>query len=640
MVTRSLFSGLALLVAAHAAPAQEVAGLRTQASAVDSLYDRNAVSFSFDQSFNTYHWNGLGVYRMETGPHFFSLNERFLSNVIRTDRKFITDQQSLDLILKERLATNIRGAMKLSSFIVSDDRSINLTNTSTQALYGGVEYSPMARFIIEPLIGYSFDKQMSTPDRGMSYLLSLSADSIDFDGYFMRLGGRWQYNQLTPRRFETRHAGFFVDKTFVGQTQNSLQFLYDRTRRDIYIPADQSIQDQYNVSHNIESRTENSYGIADALDYTLSNRAVLSIQGSVLTREIGRTLQLKNVATPQQSAPGTVIDELRLESSAQIQYRAWDSLATAVRFEYSERDERHTVDIDEGSLLPSNNSPARIEERKNNHSRRTSIASNIRLGISESHAVSFSSSANLLRYDTPSLENDDDRDELWYFFSLASLHRIDQYLTLRLLADVNLMHVVYIGASRSANNTWNRILRLSPKIEYQPSSVFSTTNSFEVLANYTAYDFEFPSSSIRSFAYRHFSFIDSSSFSVTGKLTLTWFSHIKLYEQGELRWGDFAERPASYFEDKMFLTSLRYTLGRGLHFSVGIRYFSQSRYGYQGSDKHLERFLRSIGPITDLSLGTGKRVSVAVKGWYETQTQTGQPMRSFTNMTMMLVINI
>ena len=640
MVTHSALFGLALLFVFHAAFAQEVAGLRLQTSAFDSLRDRNAASLSFDQSFNTYHWTGQGFFRTVTGPVFISVNERFLSNVIRTDRKFVTDQQSLDLLLKHRLTMDIRGSMKLSSFVLSDDRSINLTNTSTQAFYGGIEYQPTPRFTIEPLIGVNFDKQVTKTDRGVSYLLSAGANNIDYYGYLMQLGAKWQYDQLAPRRLETRHAGLFVEKTFIEETQNSLVFLYDQTRRDVYVPADQAIQGQYNVSHNIESRTENSFGVVDTLEYAVSKRAGLSLQGAVATREIGRTLQLKNIADPQKSVPGTTIDELRLESSAQLRYRPWDSLGTVVRFEYSERDERHTVDLDEEPAVQPMNSPARVEERKNNHSRRTSFASDLLIGISESHAITLSGSANLLRYDTPSPENDDDRDELWYFLSIGSVHRISQYLTVRLFADANLMHVVYIGASRSADNTWNRIIRLSPKIEYHPSKDFSTTNSFEVLANYTAYDFEFPSSAIRSFAYRHFSFIDSSSLSLTGRFMLTWFSNIKLYEQGELQWGDFAERPATYFEDKTFLGSLRYAMWGGLHFSVGIRYFSQSRYGFQGSEKHLERFLRSVGPVTDLSIVASRRTSVSVKGWYETQTQTGQPKRSFTNMTMMLVVNI
>lgn len=633
-------SGFAVLLLLQSAFGQEMIGFRSQVSRLDSIRDLNVASFSFDQLFNTYHWNGQASYRSLPAPFFISLNEHFLSNVIRTDRTFITDQQALDLTLKHRISPTIRGAMKLSSFVLSDDRSINLSSTSQQIFYGGIEYQPIPRFTVEPLLGLNFDKQVNTPDRGISYLLSVAADSIDYYGYVMRLGGKWQYDQLTPRRLETRHAGLFVDKTFIEQTQNSFQFLYDQTRRDIYIPADAAIQEQYNITHNIESRTENSFGVADVLDYAVSNRAVLSLQGAVLTREIGRTIQLKNTADPQKSAPGTTIDELRLESSAQLRYRPWDSSSTALRFEYSERDERHTLDLDDQNAVQSINASAHTEERKNNHSRRTLLTSNLEFGLSASHRIAVSGSANLLRYDTPSLENDDDRDELWYILNLSTFHRLGQYLILRLDADASLMHVVYVGASRSANNTWNRIVRLSPKLEYRPSRDFSTTNTFEVLANYTAYDFEFPSSAIRSFAYRQFSFIDSSSFALTSRLTLTWFNHLKLYEQGELLWDNFTERPVSYFEDKLFMGIIRYALGRGLHFSLGIRYFSQSRYGYQESEKHLERFLRSVGPITDISLVAGQRTSVIVKGWYEMQTQTGQPKRSFTNMNMTFVVNI
>ena len=337
---------------------------------------------------------------------------------------------------------------------------------------------------------------------------------------------------------------------------------------------------------------------------------------------------------------GTTIDELRLESAMQLRYRPWDSTAASVRFEYSERDEHHSVVLGDQLPVQSSNDPTRAEERKNNHTRRTSLASNLSIGLSRSHALSLSGSANLLRYDTPSIENDDDRDELWYFLGLNSTHHFGQYLTAAVAAELSMMHIVYLGSGRSANNTWNRIIRLSPKLSYRMSKDFVTVNTFEVLGNYTAYDFEFPSSDIRSFVYRHFSFVDSSVLAFTNRLTLSWQGQLKLYEQGELSWSEFSERPTSYFEDKMFAGMISYGIGRGLHFTVGIRFFSQSHYGYQGSEKQLDRVLRSTGPISELVYEPGARMLLSIKGWYETQTQTGQPRRNFTTLTMTFIVNI
>jgi hypothetical protein len=184
------------------------------------------------------------------------------------------------------------------------------------------------------------------------------------------------------------------------------------------------------------------------------------------------------------------------------------------------------------------------------------------------------------------------------------------------------------------------VLRLAPRLAYSPSAEFTSTNTFEVLANYTVYDFDSPSSGIRSFAFRQFSFTDSSGFDLTRRLRLEWFSGIKLYEQGELRWADFSERPLTSFEDQTYVGTIRYLFGRSLLFSAGIRYFSQRRYLFKGQERSLDHYLRSIGPVTGIVWNVGDHTEFSTKGWFENQAQTGSAGRSFANMTMSLMVHM
>src|SRR5262249_10337383 len=154
-------------------------------------------------------------------------------------------------------------------------------------------------------------------------------------------------------------------------------------------------------------------------------------------------------------------------------------------------------------------------------------------------------------------------------------HLLNRYLSLAFTADVNLTHLVYLFGERSADNTWNRIFRLAPRLDYHPSEAVSSLNVFEVLANYTSYDFEYPGSPIRSYAYRQYRLMDSTTIGITGRTRLSLFGHLRLYERGEFQWDSFAERPLNYFQDKTLIAAIYYTLKEGLLFSVGIRYFSQ-----------------------------------------------------------------
>ena len=70
-------------------------------------------------------------------------------------------------------------------------------------------------------------------------------------------------------------------------------------------------------------------------------------------------------------------------------------------------------------------------------------------------------------------------------------------------------HIVYIYAEESANNNINRILRLSTGGTYSGANV-SSTNSFEVSANYTVYDFEDLVPNYQSYSFRQFTAMDSS----------------------------------------------------------------------------------------------------------------------------------
>ena len=169
-------------------------------------------------------------------------------------------------------------------------------------------------------------------------------------------------------------------------------------------------------------------------------------------------------------------------------------------------------------------------------------------------------------------------------------------------------------------------------------------NEFEVLANYTVYDFENLVSPIRSFAFRQFGFTDSTTIELTRRLSVEWFSQIRLYERGELRWEDFSEHPLNYFEDKTYLGMLRYKLNEYLVFSVGIRYFSQERFSFAGADRRSESILQSTGPVTVIQYNAGSRTSLSLKGWSEFQTYGGPQVvnssQHTTTISMLLRVQI
>ena len=606
----------------------------------DTLQFPNYTSMVFEKNLNTYRWNGMAKYEKVMGATSLHFNEQFLSSLIHIDQNLIRDEQSLDLSVQQRCTDRLNAAMKVASLSVSDNKSITLGNTASHAVYGGFTYEPVDRVTIEPLLGMRLDNQFNQHDKGPSYLLNLSSDSLEYEGYHTRMNGMMQYDFLTPRRQETRSAVVNIGRNFFEQTRNALQFEYYGNRRDFYFPADTTVQQQFHVLNNIGTRAENGLTISDSLDYDAGKNMLLSFQGNVFTRSIGRSTQYLTFVPGQQTPLNTTIDELKIDGGVKANYVRNKVFNAAIGFYYQERDEHHAIQPDNAAGQTDVDQQARKEELKNNHSRRTTLTSAMDIAISQSHSVAFSGSISLLRYDTPSAGNNDDRDELRYIFNLTSTHRINLHMNMSVAAEANLTHIVYLASTRSASNTWNRIIRLSPRLEYFPSREFSTVNTFEVLANYTVYDFEYASTANQGIVFRQFSFVDSSHLNLTRRLSLQWSSTIRFYERGDLQWNAFAERPINYFEDKTYLGKIDYVVPPRLIFSVGIRYFSLSRYEYAGSSRNLQSFLRSIGPITNILWNVGQQTEFSISGWYEHQSQTGVLNRGIANMTMSLTVRI
>jgi hypothetical protein len=227
-------------------------------------------------------------------------------------------------------------------------------------------------------------------------------------------------------------------------------------------------------------------------------------------------------------------------------------------------------------------------------------------------------------------------------------------LGLGLSLEGNLNHIVYLfgsgGAqssfSPSANNYVNRVFRLSPRAVYRPVKEVVSLNIFEVLANYTVYDFEQQGASIPSFSYRQFGWMDSSSIEFTRRIGLDFFSYLKLYERGQFRWSDFSERTENSFVDRTISSQLRFSPEEGILFAIGIRYFSQSRYTFVSGVKTPDSFIRSFGPTCFILWDIGTHSRLNFNGWYErrtfsgSQTQPGESSQALPNLSMNITINL
>jgi hypothetical protein len=610
-----------------------------EVSAVDSTRRMNAASLLFDRNLNTYTWVGNVALDTTAGGMRFGLLQRYVANIIQLEipaarSRLQSGQQEISLFVRAPVTEAIAPRVQWSSLNYADNKGTDLNNASTYTLAGGADIALLPWLMVTPLAGYRWDAQAGTRDRGPMISLAASLPGVVSDGYLFSGNGQYRVDRLNPRTLEGHAARLAVQKSFSRETRDSLEVAFTRSRREFYALADS----------NIESRAENVFMAANRLEYDIDPSVTTTVFFAVNGRVLDKDLRNWGAVGPRDVQFNTQIDEFRFDTYLQASYRGRPGGAGAwIRLFYSERTEAHAA------KRPGESSPAidllfaernRQEQVKDNSARRTVLSGALDLPVSASDRIALTGSAGILRYDTPSALNVEDRDELLVALTLATTHRVSPVLDLGVVVEGTIGHTVYLLKERSANNTINRVLRLSPRALFHPVSWITSLNALEVLANYTVYDFERQLASIRSFSYRQFGMVDSTGFDLTHQLGIDVFAYYRVYERGQLNWSDFRERTENSAVEETYAIQARFIPDRGALFAVGIRYFGQSRYVYDGGRRVLDSFLSSIGPTCTIAWEPGRHSRLQFRGWYERRRQPDGSIRPLSTMTLNLTLTL
>jgi hypothetical protein len=605
-------------------------------AAVDTAYTPNISSLSFERLLSSYQWAFNHYTNYVNDQWFMKLEERFRSSLIQTDRRFIKDQQELRIHGGRQLNDYVDVRVSGSSLFLSDNQITGLNDAAITQAYTGLGFRPLNNLTIAPLIGYTVDRQAEKTDRGLSYLAHVQGDHIEFAETFINIDGQFSLQKVDPRTTANHFIRVDIDREFDNQTFMNLRTYYTYSRREFYFPADDVVTNLFDLSMNIDQRFDSRVGVAGEMHYVLRKNIIGIVSSSIDWRTVTRGYFYQPTTPFTSYLFDTSVDEFSMDVRLGLRYSIGERLSGTSHLAYNERSEEHRL-LSVDPVIP----PTFVEERagsefiKNNIAQRTTLATQGSLLLAPGHRLVFAGSSSMLRYDTPSPRNFDDRDELRLFFYTGSRHDLSRYLTLNVAIDLFLTHVVYLRAQRSANNNWNRVLRLTPALTYQPVKWFKTTNAFEVLANYTVYDFEDLVSGLRSLSYRQVGWIDSTQIFLTNNTRLNFFSHVRRYERGELRWRAFSERPVHSFEEVTLIASVQYDIQPGtIAFAGGIRYFNRNRYRYQERERKLETQLRNVGPTCFIYWNINRQFMLTVHGWYEMQFRDSVYFSSIPNISI------
>jgi hypothetical protein len=592
---------------------------------------------TFERLLSSYQWNFTHRTSFLSERWFLTLDEQFRSTLIRTDRNFLKDQQELRMIGGHRFTDRFDIRVQASSLFLSDDQITGLNDAGINSAHGGFGYLLYPGLTFAPFIGYVSDRQADRTDKGLSYLARLQGSDLELlNDFYMNVDAQYLLNKVDPRETTQHFIYLSADRAFDGQTYAGFRTYYTSSRREFYFPADQPTQNVFMSLTNIDRRNEHRIGTSGEMQYEINPTLIGRFTTTLDWRNVTRGYYYQQTIVPSQYLYDTAVDEFMINVQLSLRYYLGRTLTGYSYISYGERSEEHTI-----GTVPSSIPPIFYERRtesefiKNNVSKRTTLGTYGNIRMHAAHRFTYSGSASILRYDTPSPLNYDDRDELRVFASFGTIHDIGRYVTLRLGIDLMFSHIVYLKAQRSANNNKNRVLRFMPSVTYTPFSWLSTTNAFEVLANYTVYDFEDVVSNLRSLSYRQMGWLDSTRVTLSESTSLSIFSQYRRYERGELQWREFSERPITSFEELTLIATLQYELfGGNIAFAGGIRYFRQDRYRYEIRDRIFETRLSNSGPICSVYWRVGRKYLLKLSGWYERQFRDGQTSVSIPNLSV------
>ncbi|NUN70399.1 MAG: hypothetical protein HUU02_11880 [Bacteroidetes bacterium] len=595
--------------------------------------DTNSAALRFERNVNTYLWNTRASYRYSDPLLQFGVKDNFTSNYIRGQSSSFRDEHTIAVNLLRSFSGPVGAAADIRSFSLSDRQTFGSSSAGIHAAALGLTVQPAPNISFTPMAGFRLDDQQGHRDNGLNLRFYVRGDSIETGEYRAAFDAQYNESDLGPRRHKNDHAVVRFATEFGEGAVDSDVVRWSLNRNDFYVPADSAVLREFGSGSNIRSRSEQVWGVMNTIAYQVTGRWFTLLGVDVESRTIDNAFRYKPLSVLPSIPFNTGVREFRIDGSAAVEYRSAPA-DLRLGFQMGERNEQHVLERIVGVNDQFQTERAQQESRLDNVAFRTALSGMVLARVTQDDLLSFSGSASLLQYDTPDTLNTDDRDELLVTLSLRNVHRFSEVLTAAVTVEATAAHIVYLSRLKSANNNWNRIIRLAPEVTYRPSDRFRMYNAFEVQANYTVFDFESRIPSVKSYSYRQVAFLDSTSYDMTERVGGDLTAYVRVFERGELRWSEFAERPLQRIEEVTVSPQLRFTPDRVWSFSAGFRSFAQKRFSYVNNRRTYESTFISAGPTTAVTARISSFSSLEVRGWKEFQRLSGGTIREYSNVSL------
>lgn len=506
---------------------------------------------------NSWRWTaGFDISGREADRWQWHAREQYTSDLLIPTKGLKQWKDEHRLTADFSLPTNTgRYGLYVNSWLQSDEHAArdNIFGNHAIGIYS--DFGSMYQWSIMPYVGYQQQRVRAKIDWGWDVGIRGELRNYKLGDYNTRLLAEYNYDFYEQIKNYENRFNVGVSRQFTPYTSDSLTFRFS-----------ESSKDNYSIDYkNINKIQLNRKELQNKLFYLLSSRDIITLVTQFQSRSLSQ-FSARNV----------------LYFENQLRFMHIDN---KLNYGFSLRTNDETQD-NEGTLTDS-------------ETRETAIGLQLGYRLGTNDEVNLDVSYIKFQYDTPDEDNKDDRDEQRFVISGQYRHRFSQYLIMDCLAYVYLFHQIYIFKERSANNNWNRVIKLNPRVAYRVPG-FSNTLSTEVLANYTVYDFENDILGTRSIVFRKYVFSDSLSASLLPWIKAGAFVRLELEDKGTFLKQDFAQQVVQSYNSQLYNIYLLHTDILNFQFSIGYTHYSRQEYRHI-SVRYVARSKTDKGPYLQLN---------------------------------------
>mgnify|MGYP006268105109 CR=1 FL=1 len=574
----------------------------------------------------TYSTRLLTHYR-HAGPRYewqLDLSHEQLFNTSRQTDRFVQLQLNAQLWQFWRLSNK----WSVASWLEVDQFWNN--GTQRYSAYAGLRYEPFEGLSLTPLLGYSYDYRQEILDQGLSPGIRAESRYTFGDGLQMRSHLLARVKYIDPRRQRNLHFVSEWAKVFGPNAAVNLRLHAGRNQMDDYL------------SESIERIKADTVGVALHLQYPLRPGLIWQSQNSAQLSQREFDYDLWQGEEPE-------FNDLSFD---QVEFRTWQRLSFRRqrwdgRFTYEYQSLGRGYELQNSLELPEPTFRRLVEQERQKDFFRRLHNLDFTLNYRPNARDRFTLSGNnrYLMWDTPSEENYDDHDELYYGLGLEWEANWSRKLMTRYQLIGGIRRYAFLFAERSQDNYTQRNLRLDFDFRWNISPQLSLSGQQYLYVTYNVKDFE-----DRNLTDRSTRNLESRA-QLRYRPQPRWDFELNFYRKethlSYLNWGAFSETPLDTLTQYLIEGEAHLMLGRGgplrLRLEAGYKHFSQLR-DLNTSMLSLQNILTPInlqirthqtGPLTGFRVLARGGSSLEFSVWWQIQDQNYrfQEIERFTSLS-------